>query len=448
MKESRFLAETKKLHFVGIGGIGMSALAQYALARGKKVSGSDLAAGEQTNKLARLGARIFIGHARNNARGADAVIVTSAVDRDNPELQFARDNGKPVLKRAEFLRCAESEHRFSVAVGGCHGKTTATAMLAHMLMCAKKSATCMIGGEDSIYGNFTFGSDIFLTEACEYKRNFLCLSPDVAVVLNIDNDHLDCYKDINDLIAAYRAFAEKGVGVINADDENALRAAGRNTVSFGIKNPAMYGAEKLTKDALGRYSFVLTEYGMKRRRVRLSAAGLHNVYNALAAIAAARAAGLTAEEAARGAEDFTGVKRRQEVIGAVGGKKIVADYAHHPKEIAGALAEAKNPLVVFQPHTYSRTRLLMEDFLAVLEKYPTVIYPTYAAREKYDYEGSAYALYAGLKERGAETAYAENAGRLFEKLEEKAGLYGEIYILGAGDLYDELTKRLKKYDKV
>ena len=359
-----------------------------------------------------------------------------------------------------------------MAVGGCHGKTTATAMLAHMLMCAKKSATCMIGGEDSIYGNFTFGSDIFLTEACEYKRNFLCLSPDVAVVLNIDNDHLDCYKDINDLIAAYRAFAEKGVGVINADDENALRAAGRNTVSFGIKNPAMYGAEKLTKDALGRYSFVLTEYGMKRRRVRLSAAGLHNVYNALAAIAAARAAGLTAEEAARGAEDFTGVKRRQEVIGAVGGKKIVADYAHHPteiratltaaknyphkrlvlcfhpKEIAGALAEAKNPLVVFQPHTYSRTRLLMEDFLAVLEKYPTVIYPTYAAREKYDYEGSAYALYAGLKERGAETAYAENAGRLFEKLEEKAGLYGEIYILGAGDLYDELTKRLKKYDKV
>ena len=150
---------------------------------------------------------------------------------------------------------------------------------------------------------------------------------------------------------------------------------------------------------------------------------------------------------------FTAPHRRFEYTGTVCGVKLYTDYGHNPAEMRSALENAvkqphKRLFAVMQPHTYSRTRLLMEDFLAVLEKYPTVIYPTYAAREKYDYEGSAYALYAGLKERGAETAYAENAGRLFEKLEEKAGFYGEIYILGAGDLYDELTKRLKKYDKV
>ncbi|PWM74574.1 MAG: UDP-N-acetylmuramate--L-alanine ligase [Bacillota bacterium] len=448
MKGCRILSETEKLHFIGAGGIGMSALAQYALACGKKVSGSDCAANEQVKKLSALGVKIALGHERGNARGADAVVYTSAVADDNPELQFARDNGKLILKRAEFLRCVEQAHRLSVAVSGCHGKTTTTAMLAHMYLCANKSATCMIGGEDLTLGNFTYGEDVFLTEACEYKRNFLYLTPDVAVVLNIDNDHLDCYKNMDELIAAYREFAGNGIAVVNADDENAMRAAGQNSVSFGIKNPAMYGAENIKKDAHNRYSFTFTEYGMKKERVNLNVAGLHNVYNALAAVAAARNSGLTAAEAARGAEHFKGVKRRNEVIGEIAGVKIVADYAHHPKEIAGALSAAKKPLVVFQPHTYSRTRLLMEDFCAALEGFSVVVYPTYAAREQYDFAGSAYALCSALKERGADAAYAENVGRLMAKIEERAADFSEIYLLGAGDLYDEVTKRLKKYDKV
>ena len=448
MKYCRILSETEKLHFIGIGGIGMSALAQYAYACGKKVSGSDSVFNDQVKKLTAMGIRVATGHTRQNARGADVVIYSSAIPEDNPELQFARDNKKIILKRAEFLRCVEQAHKFSAAVSGCHGKTTTTAMLAHMYLCAKKSATCMIGGEDATLGNFTYGKDLFLTEACEYKKNFLYLTPNLAIVLNIDNDHLDCYKDMEELTEAYREFAAHGIGIINADDANALKAAGANSVSFGIKNKAMYGAVNLEKDEENRYAFTVTEYGIKKARLQLNVAGKHNVTNALAAIAAGRNSGLSMEECVRGAEAFKGAKRRNEPIGTVGGVKVIADYAHHPKEIEETLTSAKNPLVVFQPHTYTRTKILMGDFVRVLREYATVIYPTYAAREKYDFAGSAYALYTALKKGGADTAYAENTGRLLEKLKENAGKFSEIYILGAGDLYDEMTKQLKKFDKV
>lgn len=445
MKPCRILSEAEKLHFVGAGGVGMSALAQYALACGKKVSGSDASEGEQVEKLISLGAKIAIGHARKNARGADAVIYSSAVLEDNPELQFARDNKKPLFSRAEMLACAEAAHPFSAAVSGCHGKTTCTAMLAHMFVCAGVSATCMIGGDDLSLGNFTFGKDIFLTEACEYKRNFLHLKPDVAVILNIDDDHLDCYGDMDALTEAYAAFAGRGVSVVCADDRRAMRAAGKNEVSFGIENKAMYAAENLRKTRDGKWSFTVSEYGVKRGRIRLNVTGKHNVYNALAAFAAARCCGVSPEDARRGAEAFRGVKRRCEYLGELGGAKVIADYAHHPREIAAALSGAKRPLVVFQPHTYSRTRLLMGEFVETLKKYPSVIFPAYAARETYDFEGSAFRLCAELKAAGADAVYAETPAALMEELRARAGDFGEIYVLGAGDLYGEVKKRMKKF---
>lgn len=435
-----------KLHFIGIGGIGMSALAEYALQCKIRVSGSDICENEQTKKLKKLGAKIHIGHARANVKGADAVVYTSAVAEDNPELLFARDNHKLLMKRAEFLRCIEQAHGYSVAVAGCHGKTTATAMLAHVFKCAQKSVTAMIGGEDIDYGNFLFGKDIFLTEACEYKRNFLCLSPDVAVVLNIDNDHLDCYKTVENLAAAYREFASDAIAVVNADDERAVGAAGANFVTFGMSNAAMYTCENVRAED-GRFSFTLVEYGIRQGRVRLNVAGKHNIYNALAAIAAARQCGVSVQEAMRGVEDFKGVKRRFETVGELFGKKIVADYAHHPREITAALSAEKKPFVIFQPHTYSRTKLLMKDFVAALEKYEGVIYPTYAARESYDAEGSAYTLYLALKERGADYVYAENPERLLQAIDMRAQRAETVFALGAGDIYGVICALIEKFGR-
>ena len=422
----------------------MSALAQYALQCKIKVSGSDTAQNEQIEKLEKLGAKIFIGHARNNAKGADAVVYTSAVSEDNPELLFARDNQKLIMKRAEFLRCVEMSHDFSVAVAGCHGKTTATAMLAHVLICAQKSVTAMIGGEDVEIGNFTFGKDIFLTEDCEYKRNFLYLSPDVAVILNIDKDHLDCYKDFEDIVAAYKEFACGAIAVVNADDENAVRAAGENFVTFGVTNAAMYTCEDVRAEE-GKLSFTLVEYGIKQGRVHLKVGGKHNVYNALAAIAAARQCGVSVQDAIRGVEKFKGVKRRFETIGELFGKKIIADYAHHPREIVSTLSAAKNPLVVFQPHTYSRTKLLMAEFVGALKNYKGVIYSTYAAREDYDAEGSAYTLYRALKEQGADYIYAENPERLLQAIRERADAADTVFVLGAGNIYDVIVRLTEKF---
>lgn len=446
MERCRILSQTEKLHFIGIGGIGMSALAQYALRCGIKVSGSDTAENEQVKKLAALGAKISIGHARKNAKGADAVVYTSAISEDNPEYLFARDNQKLLMKRAEFLRCVEQAHDLSVAVSGCHGKTTATAMLAHVFACANKSATSLIGGEDSDYGNFTFGRDIFLTEACEYKRNFLYLTPDVAVILNIDNDHLECYGDLDHLVGAYREFAAEGIAVVNADDENAVRAAGRNFVTFGMKNAAMYTCEDVRSED-GRYSFTLVEYGIRQGRVRLKTEGRHNVYNALAAVAAARQCGVSTAEAVRGVEDFKGVKRRWETIGELFGKKVIADYAHHPKEIVSALSSVKNPLVIFQPHTYSRTKLLMKDFVAALRGKTCVVYATYPAREKYDAEGSAYTLYLELKKAGGDAVYAEDEGRLLQAVRLRAEAADAVLALGAGDIYEVISRQIEKFGR-
>lgn len=422
----------------------MSALAKYCVAVGMRVSGSDIHESAVTEELARMGVRIYIGHARLNARGAKVVVYTSAVKDDNPELCFARDNKKTIYKRSELLARIERMHKYSIAVSGCHGKTTVTAMLAHIFMACGADLTAFIGGCDGVYGNFIAGGGgLFLSEACEFRKNFLDLSPKLALVLNIDNDHLDCYRNMDNLVAAYKKFVSGCVAVINADDSRAMSVAGQSAVTYAIKEPAVYKATDICETD-GGVSFSFSEYGAVTAKVKLALGGRYNVYNALAALSAARCYGADAKTAAAALETFGGVSRRQEKLAEIGGTSFIADYAHHPSELAAVLSDRKNALAVFQPHTYSRTKLLSADFVNVLKGVKTVIMPTYAAREPYDPEGGGYTLFKKIKDAGGDTVYAENKPNLFSILEASIGKYKEVILLGAGDIYQTATEFVQK----
>lgn len=437
MEKNSVLDKDVRIHFIGVGGIGMSALAEYCLSLDMKVSGSDVRESEQTRRLQTLGAKIFLGHRRLNAKGADVVVYTSAAASDNPELLFAEDNDKLILKRSELLALIEKKHGYSIAVSGCHGKTTTTAMIAHIYKRAGIDLTAFIGGEDKVYGNFIRGKDIMLAEACEFKRNFLDLSPSLALVLNIDDDHLDCYRDMFALTEAYRKFIDKCVAVINADDVRAAAIAGESSVTFGIKNTAIYMAKNIVETAEG-IEFDFYEYGAETAHVQLALSGSYNVYNALAALACTRYYGISVNKAVEALKNFTGVKRRRERLA----DGVIADYAHHPREIAAVMKGEKNAIAVFQPHTYSRTRLLMNEFVEVLAPLRCVILPTYAAREAYDVDGSGYALYLRLKECGADALYAEDEEKLFALLAHENA--EKIIFIGAGDIYDYALDYVKR----
>lgn len=429
----------KRIYFIGVGGVSMSALAKLASVCGCAVSGSDGAKSEETETLAYHGVRVYHGSdgEREVLRQADLVVYTDAIPETHAELLAAKNSGKAVWSRAEFLGKVAACFPHTLAVAGSHGKTTCTAICAHILRSAKTAFTAHIGGFDSAFGNFyTCGEDFFVTEACEYKKNFLLLRPEAAIVLNIDRDHLECYEDETDMERCFRAYCDAASRVfVCADDERALRLG--DHVGFGIDNPLSdYRATNLR--AVGeRYSFVLEEYGKTSGRVRLNAVGKCNVYNALAAIAAMRSFGFSLRETIRGVESFTAVKRRFERIGAYCGASVICDYAHHPKEISATVATAtgicKGKLyVVFQPHTYSRTKLLLDEFVAALRSVGNLmIYKTYAAREKYDAEGSA----ATLARAVGNCLYTENVYALRTWLQKTVQEGDVVLFLGAGDIY-------------
>ncbi len=429
----------KRVYFIGIGVISMSALAKFLSARGYEVSGSDGTKSEQTDALAFYGVKVFIGVDENREELllAETVVYTDAISPNNGEWNRARRAGKKIYSRAEFLGLLCEEFASVIAVAGSHGKTTCTAMCAHVLKEIGVAFTAHIGGEDSVLGNFyTSGNDYFVTEACEYKKNLLKLRADVAILLNIDEDHMECYDGEHDLVASFYEYAAKArTAFVCADD---LRAANLGEFStFGINSVlADYRATNLR--ALGeRYSFTVEEYGKPLCRVRLNAIGKCNVYNALAAFAATRSFGFNEREIAKGLESFTAVKRRFEKIGSYRGASFICDYAHHPKEIAATLATAEGVrkgelYVVFQPHTYSRTRLLMKDFVAVLRPVKNLmIYKTYPAREKYDEAGSSRRLASVV----GGCLYAENVYVLKTWLKKTVKEGDIVLFLGAGDVY-------------
>lgn len=432
--------ENGGFYFIGIGGVSMSALAILLRGKGYRVRGSDAREGEFTRKAIAAGIPVHIGETEEIEE--QTVVVTGAAE-NSPQALKARNDGKTILTRAELLGKVASCYPHVVSVAGCHGKTTTTSMLAHILKSAGKEFTCHIGGEDLDFGNGRdFGGDYFVTEACEFKRSFLSLGSEIGIILNVDRDHTDCYPTEEDLFLAYAEFATRCKKlIVNGDDSRARTLP--HVSSFGFYEGDVRAVRLFAEGE--RYSFTVTERGLPLVRVRLRVVGKVNVLNALAAFAAARLFGLSAEEIKRGLESFRGVKRRFEYVGTLGGVPVVCDYAHHPREIAATLRAAQRVAagdvqVVFQPHTYTRTRDLMREFVAALKKTERpIIYRTYAAREPFELAGSAVTLAGRLPD----AIYVQSAQQLCERLlGAKLTARDLILVLGAGDIYDVATQIL------
>lgn len=386
------------VHFIGIGGISMSGLAEILHDRGFKVSGSDMKASLLTEHLESLGISVqFPQKSENIVPGIELCVYTAAISEDNPEFQEVKRQNIPMMSRAELLGRIMKNYKEAINVSGTHGKTTTTSMIGEILMEAQMDPTITVGGMmKDIGGNLRVGkSDVFLAEACEYTNSFLSFFPTIEVVLNVEEDHLDFFKDINDIRASFRKFIEKlpenGILIFNKDIPHAEffleDLPGRKIITFGHQD-ADYTANFISYDHFARPSFTLFENGEDRGRVTLGVTGEHNIYNSLSAIAVARAIGIPFETIKKGLMEFSGTDRRFQLKGEVNGFTIIDDYAHHPQEIAATIATAKKYphkklWVAFQPHTYSRTLALMDDFAGALSQADEIILADiYAAREK------------------------------------------------------------------
>lgn len=390
----------RRVHFVGIGGAGLSAIARVLMEQGAQVSGSDLVLSPVAQALARDGARVFAGHRAENVNGAELVVVSSAVSESNVEVQAARAAGIPVLKRPDFLGQVINE-RQGVAVAGTHGKTTTTAMIASILLEAGCDPTFIVGGViEGLETNARAGEGVlFVIEADEYDRTFLSLTPRVAVVTIVEHDHPDCYPTFEDFRAAFEQFValvpHDGLLAVCWDDPVARQLGERRQVEglpvtfFGLGEGAEWRAEEVRPNFAGGVDFLATRRGDVLGLVRLRLPGGHNASNAMAALAVADFLDVSFNVARGALTEFRGVGRRFEVKGEADGVLVVDDYAHHPTEIRATLRAARDrfpdqPLwAVWQPHTYSRTKTLLEEFAQAFGVADHVIVlPIYAAREK------------------------------------------------------------------
>ena len=437
------------IHFIGIGGVSMSGLAEILIHRGYKVSGSDMNASPITEHLKKIGATIYIGQKKENLADVGAVVYTAAISEENEELIAARSLNVPLFNRAEFLGEIMKDFHHNIAVSGTHGKTTTTSMYSHVLLSAKLDPTILVGGKlDIIDGYVRCGkSDFFLTEACEYKASFLSFFPTIGVILNIDADHLDYYKDINEIEETFKKFAhiipKDGYLIANAEDTKVMEVANTvdcNVISFGI-NAGDVKAENVSFDERSRGSFDVTYKNEKILSITLKVPGRHNILNALSTIAGSIAMGISYENIKAGLEDFHGTSRRFEYKGKKNGITVIDDYAHHPTEIKATLATAKNfphkkLVIAFQPHTYTRTKSLFKEFSEVFDEVDELILADiYAAREKDTGMVSSQMLCDAIKERGVNAINIHS----FEEIEsylEKTLEEGDLFItVGAGDIF-------------
>lgn len=425
--------ECDSFYLLGIGGVSMSALARLLKALGKRVCGCDREESAYTQSLRADGIYVRTDGFDQNFGGCQVIAYTDAIDSGDKWRVSALRSGRQVVSRGELLAALSGLFSTDIAVAGSHGKSTCTSMTAHIFRQAGKRFACHIGGEDRLLKNaFIDGRDYFITEACEYKRNLLWLHPDIAVVLNTDPDHLDCYGNAENVLATYRTFCAQSKSVIKLYGE----LGGIKAVTFGFDDRADYHGAAL-KENKGRYAFSLYEEDTCLGDIQLKIYGKHNVLNALAAAAVARQCGISFEDVRLGLEGYEGLARRFEPIGTIGGVKAIADYAHHPAEIKAAVRTAAKLTdgklyVIFQPHTYSRTKTLFPQFVGVLSNIPRLlIYRTYAAREYFDDGGSALTLSRAVKR----SVYADSIEGICSFLR-GAGRDDLLLVLGAGDIYD------------
>ena len=438
------------IHFIGIGGISMSGLAEILLEEDFRISGSDAKASPLTRSLEAKGAVIHYGQrASNITDDIDVVVYTAAIHPDNPEFACAREKNIPMLTRAELLGQIMRNYDTPIAISGTHGKTTTTSMVSHILLEGDCDPTISVGGIlPAIGGNIRVGaSETFVTEACEYTNSFLSFFPKISVILNMDADHLDFFKDIDDIRHSFRRFAQllpaDGTLIINADTpeyESIIKDLPCQVITYGLEHPADYTAEDITWDKYGHASFTVKKNGCKVGSYYLRVPGIHNVSNALAAIAVGKLLDLPDEVIVKGLGSFTGTDRRFQYKGEVGGITIIDDYAHHPTEIAATLESAKNYphekiWCVFQPHTYTRTKALLPEFAKALTLADHVVLADiYAARETDDLGISSRDLQKQIQELGTPCDYFPT----FDEIESfllKSCTHGDLLItMGAGDV--------------
>ena len=450
----------KHIHFVGIGGIGTSGIAEVLLNLGYRVSGSDMKTSDTTDRLKKIGGEIFIGHRAENITSPHVVVISSAVKKENVEVVAAKEKQIPVIPRAEML--AELMRlKYGVAIAGAHGKTTTTSMVATVLAAGNIDPTVVIGGKlNSLGTNAKLGQGEFLVaEADESDGSFLKLSPTIAVVTNIDAEHLDYYKDINEIKDAFLLFINKvpfyGVSILCLDEKHIqalIPFVEKRYLTYGMSSQADYQAKDVSLAPLGS-RFRVAHRGRDLGWFELSIPGVHNINNSLAAIAVARELDVDVEIIRTALRGFSGVQRRFQVKGEVNGITVVDDYGHHPTEIRATLAAAKagsgrRVVAVFQPHRYTRTQHLLDEFFTSFNQADTVIImDIYAAGEQPIPGVSGRAIYEGVKRHGhKDAAFFADRDAVADHL---AGMLkkGDVLItLGAGDVWkvgETLLEKLK-----
>ena len=430
----------------------MSGLAEILLDEGFTISGSDSKESDLTKHLEARGIQIFYGQkASNIIPGIDLVVYTAAIHEDNPEFAEAKSKNLPMLSRAELLGQIMDNYENSIAVAGTHGKTTTTSMISQILLEAKTDPTITVGGIlDAINGNLRVGnSEVFISEACEYTNSFLNFRPKYSIILNIEAEHLDFFKDINDIRASFRKYSANtlanGATIINGEIDNyeeIVDGLPQQIITYGLNSTYDYYAENITYDEKACAIFSAMHNGTKIMDVHLNVPGKHNVSNSLAAIALCQAMNIPTEAIISGLAKFGGANRRFQYKGEIDGVTIIDDYAHHPTEIRATLTAAANYphkrlVLVFQPHTYSRTKAFLNDFADVLSMADVVVLADiYAAREQNTYEISSKDILNLLKEKGTDAYYFPTFDEI-EKFLLKNCINGDLLItMGAGNVVE------------
>lgn len=440
----------KHVHFIGIGGISMSGLAEILNKYGYKVTGSDSKQSDTTDKLKSHGIDVIIGQKKENIKGADLIVYTDAISLDNEELAQAIKTKVDLIDRASFLGALMENYKVSIAISGTHGKTTTTSMVAEIIKNLPTEPTIIVGGKlDDINGNVLVGKEeMILTEACEYKANVLKYFPTTALVLNIDEDHLDYFDNIDHIINTFKGYGDN-LGkndklILNIDDENTRNLLERDNtqiITIAVDRYADYRAKNIEFNDLGYPQYDLYYKDKYIDKVLLSIMGVHNVYNSLGAIAAAHENNISFKEAIDGIHNYHGVHRRLEYKGNYKGALVMDDYAHHPTEIKASLNALrkgckKNLYCIFQPHTYTRTKLLLDSFSKSFSQTDyTIITDIYAAREKDYGDIHSKTLVDAINNNGNSAFYMETFDEIVKFLQDNLRPNDMVVTMGAGDVY-------------
>ena len=447
-KSYKDIMEYKKVFFVGINGVSMSALAFLTFKMGIDVAGSDKNCGKFANKLKKMGIKVYTTHRKNNIKGCDLVVFSGAIGDDNNELIQAKRLNIKTMERSQYLGLISQSYGNVIAISGSHGKTTTTAMIGYIFLLAGLNPTVHIGGELKIFGGnlLVGGKQFFITEACEFRDSFLELKPNVSVVTNIEKEHLDFFKTFKNEVASFKKFVNNTKIKCFANEKTKEFLDSNLKISFcGIDDFSNWQAKNIKIKENGKYSFDVFYNGKYIDKISLGVAGKFNVDNALLAIAVSQFYGIKMDIIKKALVTFCNVDRRFEKLGEKNGNIVVQDYAHHPTEIAKVIQMCKEVykkkiVCIFQPHTYSRTKMLIDDFLSCFDSVKElIILHTYSAREKYSYLGSAKYLKDKLFSQNKDFTLVGPLSKQDVKIQLEKYKDCILLFLGAGDI-DECAK--------